>query len=108
MTGGPAAPVRSPLKGTRTGKAARSGPTVPEHKRERQKKPLRMFPAESEALAQLAARWGVTESEAAARYPRSPRLGASPDRTRRSPSLQSQNSAGFPAFSEETYLFARL
>lgn len=68
MTGGASgAGARTPSKGTRTGKAARSGPTVPEHKRERQKKTLRLLPAESEALAQLAARWGVTESEAAAR-----------------------------------------
>lgn len=40
---------------------------MPEHKRERQKKTLRLLPAESAALAQLAARWGLTESEAAAR-----------------------------------------
>jgi hypothetical protein len=40
---------------------------VPEHKRQRQKKTLRLLPAESAALAQLAARWGLTESETAAR-----------------------------------------
>lgn len=55
--GASGAGARSPLKGTRTGKAARSGPTVPEHKRERQKI-LRMLPAESEALEQFASRWG--------------------------------------------------
>lgn len=60
-TGKPAEP------GSRAGKNARSGPTVPEHKRERQKKTLRLLPVEAEQLAQLAARWGLTESEAAAR-----------------------------------------
>lgn len=53
--------------GSRSGPNARSGPTVPEHKRQRQKKTLRLLPAESAALAQLAARWGLTESETAAR-----------------------------------------
>lgn len=56
-----------PSKGPRSGENARSGPTVPEHKRARQKKTLRLLPTESEALATLAARWGITESAAVAR-----------------------------------------
>lgn len=53
--------------GPRSGENARSGPTQPEEKRERGKKTLRLSDEESAELAQLAARWGTTESAAVAR-----------------------------------------
>lgn len=53
--------------GARSGKNARSGPTTPEELRRVGQKKLRWSAEQATRLAQLAARWGVSESEAAAR-----------------------------------------
>jgi hypothetical protein len=74
--------------GPRSGENARSGPTVPEHKRERQKKTLRLLPAESAAppagpARPRTGRWGLTESEFCSRRPRRHRgMGFSSTRDR--------------------------
>ncbi|MCU0655802.1 MAG: hypothetical protein MUF64_11135 [Polyangiaceae bacterium] len=44
-----------------------SGPTQTEEQRERKQKLLRLTPEEQAQLAQLAARWGLNESETVAR-----------------------------------------
>lgn len=53
--------------GGRSGENARSGPSQPEEKRLRKNFPVRMSPEERDALAQLAARWGVSQGAAVVR-----------------------------------------
>ena len=58
---------KKPKKGEPPKRKKASGPTQPEDERTAKQKKLRWTDKQSAALAQLAARWGLTESEAAAR-----------------------------------------
>lgn len=64
--------------GSRAGQAARSGPSQPEEKRLRKNFVVRLSPEERAALAQLAARWGVSQGAAVVRAVTEALEGAAP------------------------------